>query len=65
MFDQQLLNLLVCPSSKGPLRLSEDESELICRASGLAYPIKDGIPCLIVEEARELTSDEILGGEDE
>ncbi len=59
--DQKLLSILVCPVSKAPLVLSEDGSELICRASGLAYPIRDGIPIMLEEEARELTAEERQG----
>lgn len=52
MIDAALLKLLVCPKSKQPLQQVGDE--LICKASGLAYPIKDGIPILLIEEARKL-----------
>ena len=56
--DKKLLNILVCPESKAPLKLSKDGKELWCKASGLAYPIVDDIPVLIVEEARQLSTDE-------
>ncbi len=56
--DQKLLSILVCPVSKAPLTLSDDGKELVCRASGLAYPIRDGIPIMLEEEARELTPEE-------
>jgi uncharacterized protein YbaR (Trm112 family) len=62
MMDKKLLNILVCPESKGGLKLSKDGKELICAASGLAYPIRDDIPVLIVEEARQLTNEEKLAG---
>ena len=52
MIDEALLKLLVCPISKEPLK--QVGSELICEKSGLAYPIVDGIPVLLEEEAREL-----------
>lgn len=52
--DKKLLEILVCPISKAPLEYDEHNSELICRASGLAYPIRDGIPVMIEEEARPL-----------
>ncbi len=52
MIDKALLKLLVCPKSKAPLKQVGDE--LVCEVSGLAYPIKDGIPILLVEEARKL-----------
>lgn len=56
--DKKLLNILVCPESKAPLKLNKDNNELWCKASGLAYPIVDDIPVLIVEEARQLTTEE-------
>ena len=43
MIDENLLSILVCPVSKAPLEYLEDNDELVCRASGLAYPIRDGI----------------------
>ncbi len=52
MIDSALLKLLVCPKSKAPLEQIGDE--LICTASGLAYPIKDGIPVLLEDEARAI-----------
>ncbi|HIC40296.1 FIG002473: Protein YcaR in KDO2-Lipid A biosynthesis cluster [hydrothermal vent metagenome] len=52
MIDKALLKLLVCPKSKAPLKQVGDE--LICEVSGLAYPIEDGIPVLLEEEARKL-----------
>lgn len=56
--DNKLLDLLVCPVSKAPLTLSDDGTELICTASRLAYPIRDGIPVMLESEARELGPDE-------
>ena len=53
MIDEALLKLLVCPQSKAPLKQVGDE--LVCEASGLAYPINDGIPVLLVEEARKIS----------
>ena len=53
MIDEALLKLLVCPQSKAPLKQVGDE--LICEASGLAYPINDGIPVLLIEEARKIS----------
>ena len=50
--DEWLLEILVCPQSKAPLRLDEEAGELVCDESGLAYPIRDGIPVLLVDEAR-------------
>lgn len=56
--DQTLLNLLVCPQTGKPLVLSKDKQELWCHASGVAYPIDDGIPVLLVEKARPLSLEE-------
>ena len=61
MLDKKLLSILVCPVSKAPLEYDEAKQELICRASGLAYPIRDGIPVMLESEARQLTTDEKLG----
>ncbi|GAA3760006.1 hypothetical protein HDA32_004781 [Spinactinospora alkalitolerans] len=52
--DEWLLEILACPKSKAPLRLDEEAGELVCDESGLAYPIRDGIPVLLVDEAREI-----------
>ena len=56
--DKKLLDILVCPESKAPLKLSKDKKELWCKASGLAYPIVDDIPVLMVSESRELSAEE-------
>jgi uncharacterized protein YbaR (Trm112 family) len=60
MIDKRLLSILVCPVSKAPLEYDKDKDELICRASGLAYPVRDGIPVMLESEARQLTADEKL-----
>ncbi|WP_105101359.1 Trm112 family protein [Microbulbifer pacificus] len=60
MMDKKLLSLLVCPVSKAPLEYREETQELVCKASGLAYPIRDGIPVMLETEARQLTADEKL-----
>ncbi|HEX6141429.1 MAG TPA: Trm112 family protein [Geminicoccaceae bacterium] len=52
--DPKLLDLLVCPLSKGPLRYDRARQELISEQAGLAYPIRDGIPIMLVDEARQL-----------
>ena len=59
--DKELLSILVCPVTKAPLEYDKDAQELICKASGLAYPIKDGIPFMVESEARVLSVDEKLG----
>ncbi len=63
MIDKKLLSILVCPVSKAPLEYDRENDELVCRASGLAYPIRDGIPVMLESEARQLTADEKLGKE--
>lgn len=60
VLDKKLLTLLVCPVSKAPVEYDEARQELVCRASGLAYPIRDGIPVMLESEARRLTVDETL-----
>ena len=57
--DKYLLDILVDPISKGPLIYDKKNQELISRASRLAYPIRDGIPVMLPEEARELSSDDL------
>ena len=52
--DAHLLELLVCPVSRGPLTLDKTTSELISKDAGLAYPVRDGIPIMLPEEARKL-----------
>lgn len=52
--DSKLLDILVCPACKGPLVYRKSEQELVCKADRLAYPIRDGIPVMLEEEARKL-----------
>ncbi len=58
--DTRLLELLVCPVTKGPLHFDREKQELLSRSARLAYPVRDGIPVLLENEARTL-SDEELG----
>lgn len=58
MLNQKLLAILVCPVSKAPLEYRPEHNELVCKASGLAYPIRDGIPVMLEYEARALSADE-------
>jgi uncharacterized protein YbaR (Trm112 family) len=60
MIDKKLLSILVCPVSKAPVEYDQEKDELVCRASGLAYPVRDGIPVMLENEARQLTADEKL-----
>jgi hypothetical protein len=57
MVDPRLLEVLLCPLSKGPLRYDAAAQELISDQAGLAYPIRDGIPMMLVDEARVLDPD--------
>ncbi len=59
--DNKLLDILVCPVCKGPLHYERPAQELICSPCRLAYPIKDGIPVMLPEEARALPADEEVG----
>jgi uncharacterized protein len=52
--DPRLLEVLVCPLTKGPLRYDRERQELISAEAGIAYPIRDGIPIMLVDEARPL-----------
>jgi uncharacterized protein YbaR (Trm112 family) len=52
--DPRLLELLVCPLTKGPLEYDRARQELVSRKAGLAYPIRDGIPIMLPDEARKL-----------
>jgi len=56
--DKKLLDILVCPICKGPLVYQKSANELICKGDRLAYPIRDDIPIMLEEEARELPADE-------
>ncbi|AIR91583.1 Trm112 family protein [Pseudomonas cremoricolorata] len=58
--DTKLLDILACPITKSPLKLSTDKTELISKSAGLAYPIRDGIPVMLESEARTLTDEERL-----
>lgn len=56
--DKKLLDILVCPLCKGPLIYEKKQQELICKADRLAYPIRDDIPVMLEEEARQIPADE-------
>jgi uncharacterized protein YbaR (Trm112 family) len=57
--DSKLLDILVCPVCKGPLKYDRSREELVSVESGLAYPIRDGIPVMLEDEARKLSPDEV------
>lgn len=56
--DAKLLEILVCPLCKGPLVYKKAEQELICKPCRLSYPVRDGIPVMLEDEARQLAPDE-------
>ena len=56
--DTKLLQILVCPVTKGPLTYNKANNELISKSARLAYPIRDGIPVMLEDEARKLADDE-------
>lgn len=57
--DSKLLQILVCPVTKGPLIYNKSTNELISKSARLAYPVRDGIPVMLEDEARRLTDDEL------
>jgi len=57
--DTRLIELLVCPVTKGPLDYDRERHELLSRSARLAYPIRDGIPVMLEEEARTLSDEEL------
>ena len=61
--DPRLLELLVCPLTKGRLSFDRDKNELVSERAKLAYPIRDGIPIMLVEEARPLDDSECVPAE--
>ena len=58
LMDMQLLDILVCPVTKGPLKFDKDSQELVSTSARLAYPVRDGIPVMLEDEAREISEDE-------
>ncbi len=55
---ERLTDILACPVCKGPLQWQRDSQEYLCRADRLAYPVRDGIPVMLPDEARRLTADD-------
>jgi uncharacterized protein YbaR (Trm112 family) len=60
--DPRLLEILVCPLCKGPLAYRKEAAELVCKADRLAFPIKDGIPVMLEDDARKLDPAEEVAG---
>ncbi|MBK6704533.1 MAG: Trm112 family protein [Caulobacteraceae bacterium] len=56
--DPKLLEVLVCPQTRTPLRYDRERQELISERARLAYPVRDGVPIMLIDEARELGADE-------
>ena len=59
MIDTNLLDIPVCPVSKAPLIYDDKAGELKCKASGLAYPVRDGIPVMLEDQARSMSHEEV------
>lgn len=59
-FNPAILNILVCPASKGRLTYDEAAQELLCQSSSLAYPVNKGVPILVLSEARHFDSDKVI-----
>jgi uncharacterized protein YbaR (Trm112 family) len=59
MLDKRLLDILVCPVTKAPVEWHPERNELWCRASRLAYPVRDGVPVMLEDEARALDESEL------
>ena len=64
ILDPKMLEILVCPVTKAPLQYDPHKQELISKKACLAYPIRDGIPIMLPEEAREITLEENTSGND-
>ena len=58
--DQSILDKLVCPLTRNPLDYNKDKQELISKSVGLAFPIRNGIPILLVDEARKINEENIV-----
>ena len=59
--DKQLAAMLVCPNCKGQLKLDNEAQELLCTFDGLAFPVRDGVPVMLEQEARQMGEEEKLG----
>lgn len=59
--DKRLLEILVCPQTKGPLVYDRERGELLSKKARLAYPVRDGVPIMLVDEARDLSDEEMRG----
>ena len=59
-FDRKMLEALVCPQTHGTLEFDQERQELVSPKAGIAYPIKNGIPVMLIDEARKISDDEFL-----
>ena len=59
-FDRKMLEALVCPQTHGTLEFNQERQELVSPNAGIAYPIRDGIPVMLIDEARKISDDEFL-----
>jgi len=59
--DKKLLDILACPVCKGPLDYREADKELLCKVDRLAYPVRDGVPVMLEDEARQVPAEELAG----
>ncbi len=57
--DPKLLDILVCPQTRGPLAYDREKGELLSKKAGLAFPIRDGVPIMLIDEARSLSDEEL------
>jgi uncharacterized protein YbaR (Trm112 family) len=57
--DKKLLDILACPVCKGPLEYRETQKELLCKGDRLAYPVRDGVPVMLEDEARQVPPEEL------
>lgn len=60
--DPKLLEILVCPQTKGPLAFDREKAELVSKQARLAYPVRDGVPIMLIDEARALSDEEAAAG---
>lgn len=59
-FDRRMLEALVCPQTHATLKFDQERQELLSPKAGIAYPIRDGIPVMLIDEARQMSDDEFL-----
>ena len=60
IFDRKMLEALVCPQTHATLKFDQEKQELVSLKAGIAYPIRDGIPLMLIDEARQMSDEELL-----